>query len=64
MFVTRDYHGISDPCMYCLLFSDCLAQLSAEQHLQLPVVPYFNPHIESRSRNLMGEFEACLSDPW
>ena len=32
--------------------------------MSLPLMPYFNPRIESRSRKLMGEFESCLSDPW
>ena len=32
--------------------------------MSLPLIPYFNPRIESRSRKMMGEFESCLSDPW
>ena len=47
-----------------VLPANIIAQLSAEQHLSLPLVPYFNPKIESRSRRMMGEFESCLSDPW
>ena len=63
MFVIRDYTNIPDPCRGVDDVSG-LAQLAPEQHLQLPLLPYFNPRIEMRSRKMMGEFEACLSDPW
>ena len=63
LFVTRDYHNVPDPCT-CHLLHSHVAALAAQDHLRLPLIPYFNPKILMKSRRMMGEYESCLSDPW
>ena len=52
LFVTRDYHNVPDPCT-CHLLHSHVAALAAQDHLRLPLIPYFNPKILMKSRNVV-----------